>query len=83
MVAKIATGEIEDTRSEKNLHAAALGNIPLFFSGANSTSCCASRERLIRLRDLQHHQTVPIVRELSRSGAKSLGVLTPARGVVP
>jgi hypothetical protein len=32
---------------------------------------------------LQHHQTAPIVREPSRSGAKSLGVLTPVRSIVP
>jgi hypothetical protein len=32
---------------------------------------------------LHHHQTAPIVRELGRSGAKSLGVLTPVRSIVP
>jgi hypothetical protein len=32
MVAKIATGEIEDTKSEKNFHAAALEQIPMDFT---------------------------------------------------
>jgi hypothetical protein len=33
--------------------------------------------------DLQHHQALPIVREMSRSGAKSLGVLMPVPSIVP
>jgi hypothetical protein len=57
-------------------------SILLFFGGPNGTSCRASRERLIRLRDLQHHQTTPIVRELNCLGAKSLGALTPVRRIV-
>jgi hypothetical protein len=67
-------GGIEDGPQRRGSSA---HSILLFFDGANGTSYCASRERLIRLRDLQHRQTAPIVRELSRSGAKSLGVLTP------
>jgi hypothetical protein len=57
-------------------------SIFLFFSGANGASCRTSRERLVGLRDLQHHQAAPIVRELSRSGAKSLGVLTPVLSII-
>jgi hypothetical protein len=41
MVAKIATGEIEDTKSEKNFHAAALGTFR--YSSAAPTAPAAAR----------------------------------------
>jgi hypothetical protein len=41
MVAKIATGEIEDAKSEKNLHAAALGTFR--YSSAAPTARLAAR----------------------------------------
>jgi hypothetical protein len=57
-------------------------SILLFFSGANGASCRPSRERIVGLRDLQDHQTTPMVRELSRSSPKSLGVLAPVLSIV-
>jgi hypothetical protein len=52
------------------------------YNGASATSLSASREGVVSLGNLQHHQPTTTVCEQRRSGAKSFGALTPVLSVV-
>jgi hypothetical protein len=52
-----------------------------FRNGTSGTSFCASRQRLVSLGDLQHHQPATTVCELSGSGTESFGAGSPVLSV--